>query len=339
MSKNLQYAQVLFEQKKYKKAVPFLKKAIHENPKDAGAHELLAMCYINLGSNKEGLEAVEKALVLEPNFSRLYYVRAIAYGNLGLGTKAMQQIEEAIRLFPYEAAYFAYAARASFHGKDYEKALEFVKQANEIDPLDLETMIIHTQTLFRLGKKDEMHVMLDDLMKHHAGASAAYICKGGILLEMGKVKESEEVFLQARKLSPENRAAQKGMDMALKSQSSLYRWFHQKKLETEKHKGIGATSGALLFWITLKTIQGLMHAKSPLVPFVIAIAIILSIPLLYLFVIDPIFSLLIRNKWTRLLFTKKIFNTKISEWLFLIFFVPVALFGIITLIIWLGIGA
>jgi serine/threonine-protein kinase len=135
------------------KAISFYQKAIEEDPAYAPAYAGLADCYNQLGTviigdrsppetRKLAMAAANRALEIDPELAEAH--AALAYSNLydWNWTRAEQGFERAIVLNPnYAPAHLWFAHYLAARGQ-FDRALQEVRLANDLDPL---SPIIQTQ--------------------------------------------------------------------------------------------------------------------------------------------------------------------------------------------------
>ena len=82
---------ILYQQGKPKEAIPYLKKAIEINPQYYSAYTNIGLALCKLGKIEEGVENFNKALQINPNSSLVRYNLAMALAQLGEITAAAEQ--------------------------------------------------------------------------------------------------------------------------------------------------------------------------------------------------------------------------------------------------------
>jgi adenylate cyclase len=80
----------------YRRAQELALRALEVNPNDQKALADLSLCYVNLGMELEGREAIERATKLAPDDPYMYYYRALIEVALGRTDQALDEIETAV---------------------------------------------------------------------------------------------------------------------------------------------------------------------------------------------------------------------------------------------------
>jgi adenylate cyclase len=80
----------------YRRAQELALRALEVNPNDQKALADLSLCYVNLGMETKGREAIERATELAPDDPYMYYYRALIEVALGRTDQALDEIETAV---------------------------------------------------------------------------------------------------------------------------------------------------------------------------------------------------------------------------------------------------
>jgi tetratricopeptide (TPR) repeat protein len=86
--------------------------------------------------------------------------------------------------------------------KDFQKALEYVKQAGEKDPNSVDVKLLHAEILMELGQKAEAKAMLDAVDLTQVKDPLPYINAAIIMINEGKGLEAIEVLNKLEKQFP-----------------------------------------------------------------------------------------------------------------------------------------
>ena len=185
-----------YKNEEFRKAIPFFKKALEENPTYAKAWNDLGYCFHRLGFHKKGINALKRAIEIEPNDWPPYLWLGDSYQSLGLDREALEAYKHIISINPdhiigYSRSGIAYA----FLGL-HKEAIEAYKQVIRIDPDDW--LAYHNLGLSysRLGRYDEAieaHKqairIIPDSADSHYSLGVAYLKAGkkGAALEEYKI--------------------------------------------------------------------------------------------------------------------------------------------------------
>ena len=149
MEKTLDRAQVLINNGRLGLAEQEIRKHLSENPDDARAHTMLAMCLFDLSCHDDAIESARKALELAPQNPYIYWILGRMYVQLQQLDCAEQYLLQSIALNPECANFYASLSEIywlqghyfSLHGivsivyKEFlEKGIEAARTGLEIDP-------------------------------------------------------------------------------------------------------------------------------------------------------------------------------------------------------------
>ena len=136
-----------------KDAAEILEKAVELNPRDAAAHNLLAVALVRLpGRTPDARDHLETAIELFPAFPEAHNNLGIILIADGQRTLAVEQFEEAVRIKP-----------------DYADAQRNLGIALLRDPMHRRSEVIeHLEAAQRLAPDPEVRRTLDELEGHPA---------------------------------------------------------------------------------------------------------------------------------------------------------------------------
>lgn len=83
-----------------RQAILALKRAVRQNPENAGAHYNLGTALLHLERDQEALESFQKAITLEPRSAPAHVGLGVALNRLGKGLQAVAAFRQALSLKP-----------------------------------------------------------------------------------------------------------------------------------------------------------------------------------------------------------------------------------------------
>jgi Flp pilus assembly protein TadD len=83
-----------------RQAILAMKRAIRQDPENAGAHYNLGTALLHLGRDQEALESFQKVVSLEPRSAAAHVGRGVALNRLGKGHQAVAAFRKALTLKP-----------------------------------------------------------------------------------------------------------------------------------------------------------------------------------------------------------------------------------------------
>ena len=266
----LTYARVLFNNEEYDKCRRITEGLLNDDPEDANA--LLLSIHLDLHDKN-----VEKA-----------------------ESKAEILIEQV----PDSAVAYYLMARVKMEKNSYDKALEAINIALQIDPEDVDAINYKIQIDRLIGNNNKVSI---DNALHLDPENPSSIANHGIqLLHQGDVKGALERLSEALTLDPNNAIAQHGMREAMKSKFWLYRMFYKVGILAARLSGKNLWVIIIGAYIGLRVLKGVAKSNEALQPFLNPI-IFVVVGLFYLtWILDPLMNLyLMMNKFGRHLLSKK----------------------------------
>ena len=187
--------------------------------KGADELQLIGQCRLMQGDYKKATEAFEKALTLAPQSSELHRLLGNAYGRRaetasvftapGYARKAHQYFEQAVDLDPSNreavANLFEYYLEApGIMGGGIDKAESLVKRLAVLDP----SAAHHAQA--QLERKRNRYEAAEEQLRRAAELAprqaGRVVDLAKFLADRGRIKESDEKFTEAARLSPDSPA-------------------------------------------------------------------------------------------------------------------------------------
>lgn len=165
----LQYLLSLYQDVKYSQALVEAQKLRLKHPNSADVHNIIGAIYINLGNNRDALEAYRIALNLSPDMF-------VAHNNIGVALKNSGQLESAVDSFD---------------------------QALKIKPDYAEAHNNLANTYKDLGKQDQAFTEYKKALKINPNYPEALYNLGLIFYEKKDYKNALDHFTQATNLKPD----------------------------------------------------------------------------------------------------------------------------------------
>lgn len=229
MNPHLQRALLLIEQSRYKLAQQELRQSLAEEPDDAMAHAVLAICLTHLDEPGMAVREAELAVGFDPQLPFVYYAQSVVETQRNCFEDAEQAIHEAIGLDPYNTVFFAQLARVELEQHHWQKALTAAEQGLELDPEDVSCTNLRAIALTRLGRRSEAGEAIETALKRDPEDAESHANLGWSLLENGEPEKAMEHFRESLRLDPENDWARQGIVEAIKARHFFYRiilgWF------------------------------------------------------------------------------------------------------------------
>ncbi|MEA5573798.1 tetratricopeptide repeat protein [Calothrix sp. UHCC 0171] len=298
---NIERATLLLEQSRYEMAEVELRKALAESPHEGYAYALLGLCLNYQQRYQEATQAAETAISLTPDLPFPHYILGYILCDRNQLEAAEKSVYAAIRLNPYQAAYFALLARCHYNRKQWQNTLDAAIQGLAIDSEHVECLNYRALSLSQLGQGDEAIQAVADAISLSPEDASSYASSGWILLSHGKSPDKAlTYFREALRLNPNMEWARQGVVEALKAKNPIYRILLRYFLWSSRLNHITRWVFAIGLYFAVRFMLVGLHQVG-LKPLVIIVAIVYLLFVIFTWIADPFFTLLLRlNKFGRL---------------------------------------
>lgn len=298
---SIERATLLIEQSRYEMAERELRQALTLMPSDAYATALLGLCLNYQQRFQEATAAAETAISLAPDEAFSHYILSYILCERQELELAEKSVLEAIRLNCYQASYFALLSRCKYNQKLWQNALESALQGLAIDPENVECLNYRALSLSQLGKGEQAVEAVEKAIAMAPLDASCYASSGWILLSHGKSHQKAlEYFREALRLNPNLEWARSGIIEALKAKNPIYRLMLRYFLWSSRLNHITRWVFTIgLYFAVRLLLVGLNEVG--LKQLVIVVAIVYLLFVILTWIIDPLFTLLLRlDKFGRL---------------------------------------
>jgi tetratricopeptide (TPR) repeat protein len=154
---HLEMATLLEKNENFQGAIEYAQKASQLDPENPEPHWILANIYFRARDRiipeeeglQKGVQELEKCRELNPRDERVQYALGGAYFELNQPEKAIQAYEEFQKIFKDTDSGYREIAKYYLGNNDYEKAIEYLKKAIEIQPESVESLYLLGDTYLR----------------------------------------------------------------------------------------------------------------------------------------------------------------------------------------------
>jgi tetratricopeptide (TPR) repeat protein len=187
------------------------------SPKDAATLQLIGQNYFMVGEYKRATESLEKALALAPDDAQCLLWLGRAYGRRaetsnpfsapGYATKARQMFERAVDIDPSNKEAIGdlfdfYLDAPGFLGGGHNKAEALAARMSQTDPA--EGLYLQAQLDDRRNQYDSAEQKLRKSLEIAPTQPGRFLELAKFLAKRGRIAESEAMFEEAARLSPNN---------------------------------------------------------------------------------------------------------------------------------------
>ena len=230
----LERGKILLQQNRIELAMQEFQKELTNNPNDAYAMGLLALCYSKEKGNDKAIQLIEQAIGIDPTNIYLFYLQSNIYLHANKIQEAKNAANEGLNLNPNTPALFQVKGSIALIEDNWEEALLHAEKGLELDPEDVDLVNLRARSLIQLNRRTEASATLDYALNKSPENPLAHTNKGWVAIENGLHEEAVLHFKEALRLNPEMEFAKTGLKEAIKSKNFLYRYVLKFFLWTSK---------------------------------------------------------------------------------------------------------
>jgi len=339
MFRELQRAEVLISQKRYKDAEQILREAIQNYPELSITKYYLSVALLGQGRNEEAENILRVIVSEEPENAAYLQMLAEVEIDKEDYEGAEDKVRHLLKTNPEEPDYYVMLSRIKYSQRNYDKSLEFANQALEQDPENLAALNLKVSISSLLGKKEGLQASVAEALRQDPENPYTIANHGMSLLNEGKTQESLDRFKSALAIDPNNTLAKHGLAEAMKSKFWPYKMFYMIGMKMSKLSGQNMWYVIIGSYILLRFLRSIADKNPSLQPFLYPIVFFIAFLFVMTWVLGPLMNLyLSRNAYGRLLLdeddlkTSKLVGISLvcsiaMLLLFLVFKIPVLLVG------------
>ncbi|MGI9474976.1 MAG: tetratricopeptide repeat protein [Rubripirellula sp.] len=295
MSDRYERVQLLLAQKRFDMAERDLRSMLAEEPRDATANALLALCILNHPERMvEATEAAQHAVGVAPDEPLTHYALAACYLRRNRNDEAESAIQESLRLDPYDADAFAVLARANLGRERYQASLDASEQGLAVDPDHIDCGNMRSIALERLGRGDEAIASASRTLQRDPDDPMSHAAHGYTLLNSGRYEEAQVAFREALRLDPHNEMARMGLINALNNRSFLFRLVHKFYVSLSRLNSKAALGLIFGAWLLMQVLSRVADGVPVLRPFILPLVILYVMFVVLTWIANPLFNTFLR---------------------------------------------
>lgn len=198
---------ILFDQERYDESIEILHQLQNAEENYAvKAYRLESQIAKKQGDVNEAILILTRSLQIIPNNPELLYDRAMLYESLGKMQKVEKDLLQIIKDDPdnYDALN-ALGYSLADHDMKLEKAYEYIKKANELEPENAAILDSLGWVQYKLGKYSEAEENLLKALEKDINDPELYIHLYKTLLKLNKTDEAQTLIQKAKNLFPDNK--------------------------------------------------------------------------------------------------------------------------------------
>jgi tetratricopeptide (TPR) repeat protein len=197
--------------------------ALVQEPDNALAHAMIALCLVEQKKYAEATEEAQQAIALRPDWDGGYSALASIFSARERLKEAALMAERAIQLDPFDPAHHALLADIRIKQRQWPAALKAADAGLAIDPQHAVCLNARGIALVNLGRRDEASTTIGGALERNPHNATTHANQGWALLHAGDHKAALLHFREALRINPESQWAKAGIVEALKARNIVYR--------------------------------------------------------------------------------------------------------------------
>lgn len=218
-----QRASLLLNSGRPDEALRVLDAKLAEDPSNAAAHGLMALCLLDMNEAPRALESAERATGEAPEWGFPRYVHANVLLRMGKAKNALLSAQDAVSLDPEDPDYHALVASCYVAMSKWREALTSAECGLELDPEDDRCTNLRALCLRQLGEVDEAESALRVSLGHDPENAWTFQNLGFAALQSGREDDAIAHFRESLRLDPTDEASRVGLATAIKAKVPLFR--------------------------------------------------------------------------------------------------------------------
>ena len=287
--------QLLLAQSRYDMAERDLRSLLAEEPRDATALALLALCLLHDRDRMvEATTTAEQAIGFAPDEPLGHYALAVSLLRRNRNSEAESAIQESLRLDPHDADALAVLSRSRLGREQYQGALDAANQGLAIDPEHIDCGNMRSISLERLGRGDEAIQAAADTLRRDPDDPTTHAAHGFTLLNAGRHQEAQVAFRESLRLDPHNEMARIGLINAMNHRSFVFRLVHRFYVAMSRLNSKAAF--ALIFgaWLMMQLLGSIADRVPVLRPLIFPILLFYVLFVILTWIAQPLFNTFLR---------------------------------------------
>ena len=285
----------LIEERDFPEAVRRLDQLVLEEPDDAGAFAIRALCLAEMERWRDAEASASRAVLLDPDTAFHHRVLAQVLTGRGDFRPALAAAREAVSLEPDEPDHHVLVGRIEAARGRWDAARRSVEHALARDPEHGDGLRLRALFLQVRGRAEEADSAFLNALIRDPGDAFAYAGRGWSMLRTGgDARDAAAHFQHALHIEPDSEWAREGLVAALKARNPVYRqllrfflWMGSLSPRTR----VLVVVGGLLGYNVLRRTAAEQPALAPLIWPVLALWLLFVV---LSWTADPLFDTLLR---------------------------------------------
>lgn len=285
----------LIEERRFAEAVLRLDLLVQEEPDDAGAFAIRALCLAQLERWRDAEASARRAVLLDPDTPFHHRVLAQVLTDRDDYRPALAAAREAVALDPDEPDHHLLVGRIEAAQGRWDASWRTVEHVLALDPEHGDGLRLRALILQQRGRAEEADSAFLNALIRDPGDAFAYAGRGWSMLRTGgDARDAAAHFQRALALEPDSPWAREGLIAALKARNPFYRLLLRSFLRLgslEPRTRMAVVVGGLLAYNVLRRVAATQPA---LAPFIWPVLVLYIAFVLLSWTADPLFDSLLR---------------------------------------------
>ena len=293
MSAHIERAQHLLSMHREEEAVRELVRHLGDEPDDAQALALLALCQSDLERYREATEAARRAVAAAPELPLAHYALAYVLHDRDRSADALAAVREALRLDSGNPRYHGLESAIHADQRHWREALAAADRGLALEPDHVQCRNLRALALSGLGRGDEASEMLRGTLAEDPEEPLSHANLGWRALERGDLRAAQRSFREALRLDPNLEWARQGMLETLKARHRIYRWMLAYFLWMARQTSGRRWMIVLGAYVLFSAVRGIARAEPAALPFLAPLLVAYGLFCWLSWLADPLFNLLL----------------------------------------------
>lgn len=217
-----------------------LEEHLEKHPDDAAVQAQMAMVLLSQGLHTAGRRHLDRALCLAPDLAYVHYAQSFyrlvdaqvlripVLGEVFLDgvftlRAALRDIHKALSLEPGTSEFHVRLAQLELMRGRTGPALEAIREACRLDPLELRPVLLRIEILSRRREWSEARRLIGSHLERTPGSAPLLAESGWLWIVEGNAAEARNEFLKALRLDPDTARAHLGLLECGRRRFAIYR--------------------------------------------------------------------------------------------------------------------
>ncbi len=218
----LERGRLLYQQRHYDSAGAEYLRVLTDEPQNAPAQAMLALCSMHQNRWKDAVRQAREAVALDPQEVLAHHALAVIMLNANRLDEAEKAIQNALELDPEDSELWHILGSCSVHRQRWKPALDAAERGLSLDPSHSNCRNLRSLSLMKLGRLEAAREGLREELAADPENPDTLANMGYSSLHARNSREALDFFKQALRVDPEHEYARAGLMEGLRAGYPLY---------------------------------------------------------------------------------------------------------------------